>query len=241
MMNTLKLATIITLTVACAGQPVMAAKMYKWVDEHGTVHYSDKLPPDSSKKAHDELNERGIMTKSVNRAKTDQEREAERLALEAEKQKRRAAAEKAAKARMQDQILLDTFTTERDLLMARDDRLGSIDSLIKITEGNNSRLTKQIKSTKASINDIASNNREVPENLTKKLSKLEQQFAKNRDFIKAKQQKRAKTETQFEAYLKRFRELKNPDPEGNNEEAAAEDEQSATERDSLATNLQPAQ
>jgi hypothetical protein len=39
----------------------MAAKVYRWVDENGNVHYSETLPPDFEDKSHDELDERGIV------------------------------------------------------------------------------------------------------------------------------------------------------------------------------------
>jgi hypothetical protein len=39
----------------------MAAKVYRWVDENGEVHYSETLPPDFEDKKHDELDERGIV------------------------------------------------------------------------------------------------------------------------------------------------------------------------------------
>ena len=39
----------------------MAAKVYRWVDENGEVHYSETLPPDFVDKKHDELDSRGIV------------------------------------------------------------------------------------------------------------------------------------------------------------------------------------
>jgi len=39
----------------------MAAKVYRWVDENGEVHYSETLPPDFEDKKHDELDDQGIV------------------------------------------------------------------------------------------------------------------------------------------------------------------------------------
>ncbi len=39
----------------------LAAKVYRWVDENGEVHYSETLPPDFEDKKHDELDELGIV------------------------------------------------------------------------------------------------------------------------------------------------------------------------------------
>jgi len=37
------------------------AKVYRWVDEKGEIHYSESLPPDHEDAGHDVLNERGIL------------------------------------------------------------------------------------------------------------------------------------------------------------------------------------
>jgi hypothetical protein len=39
----------------------LAAKVYRWVDENGEVHYSETLPPDFKDKTHDELDALGIV------------------------------------------------------------------------------------------------------------------------------------------------------------------------------------
>jgi hypothetical protein len=51
------------LLAAALQAPATAAeaKVYRWVDENGEVHYSESLPPDFQDKGHDVLNERGIV------------------------------------------------------------------------------------------------------------------------------------------------------------------------------------
>jgi len=39
----------------------LAAKVYRWVDENGEVHYSETLPPNFQDKTHDELDAAGIV------------------------------------------------------------------------------------------------------------------------------------------------------------------------------------
>jgi len=54
--------TLLLLSAAIlAASSAMAAKVYRWVDENGNVHYSETLPPDFEDKKHDELDERGIV------------------------------------------------------------------------------------------------------------------------------------------------------------------------------------
>ncbi len=54
--------TLLFLSAAIlAAGSAMAAKVYRWVDEIGDVHYSETLPPDFEDKKHDELDGRGIV------------------------------------------------------------------------------------------------------------------------------------------------------------------------------------
>jgi len=54
--------TLLFLSAAIlAAGSAMAAKVYRWVDENGEVHYSETLPPDFEDQKHDELDSQGIV------------------------------------------------------------------------------------------------------------------------------------------------------------------------------------
>ncbi|HEY3487749.1 MAG TPA: DUF4124 domain-containing protein [Gammaproteobacteria bacterium] len=200
------------------GVPAWAGKLYKWTDADGIVHYSDKLPPDSVNKAHEEMNDRGLTTKSINREKTSAEQEQEAATQAAINAEKRRVAEAEAKAHARDEILLNTFTTERDLLLTRDDRLQSVDSIINLTISNNASLQKQITETRNRIEHLKKMGKEVPENLIKQLENQEGQLAKNEGFILIKREERVTLERQFEDDLRRYRELKGIQPEASAEQ-----------------------
>ena len=44
-------ASILALMLMAAANPVLAAEMYRWVDEHGKVHYTDQPPPPQARSA----------------------------------------------------------------------------------------------------------------------------------------------------------------------------------------------
>ena len=44
------------------------AAMYKWVDERGVVHYTDKMPPEAVDKASVELNKQGVPINRTDKA-----------------------------------------------------------------------------------------------------------------------------------------------------------------------------
>ena len=55
---------LLTLSVVILFNPLAAqAKMYKWVDDEGQMHFGDRIPTKYQVKAHQELNERGVAIK----------------------------------------------------------------------------------------------------------------------------------------------------------------------------------
>jgi hypothetical protein len=59
--STLFLTLLFLSAAILAAGSALAAKVYRWVDENGEVHYSETLPPDFEDKKHDELDEQGII------------------------------------------------------------------------------------------------------------------------------------------------------------------------------------
>ena len=184
------------------------AKMYKWVDEDGEIHYADRMPPEVVRQEHQTLNERGLVESSQERALTDEERRA--ISREQRRQEKAAEARRLIEFKRQrrDHILLMTFTTEQDLLLTHDGRLTAVKSQITLTESNNRVLAKQIDTTEQQIQTIKEADREVPENISKKLNNLQGQLNKNNQYLKRRRLELRALENQFAADLERFRELK---------------------------------
>ena len=202
--------TLGSLTMGLATQA--QAKLYKWVDDAGEVHYGDKIPPRYSKQQHQELNDRGIQVKAIERKKTQAEKDAEQAAKSEEQQRVDAERKMQAEKSRKDQILLDTFTVERDLLIMRDDRLSAIDSTVNLTATYNKQLEKQLETTQQRIDDLETSKREVPENVIKKVKNLKGQLEQNITHIGRLQKDRVLLEKQFKDDLVRFRELKGLPP-----------------------------
>ncbi len=133
--------TVFLLFIACLPLAALGSKLYKWVDEEGRVHYSDRLPPVDAKRAHSALDEHGVTINQVDAAKTleqlKQEQEVERL--------RRERQQLIEKQRTEDRVLLRTFRTEDDIIMTRDGQLQAIDAYIKITHANIKRLKTSLE------------------------------------------------------------------------------------------------
>ena len=187
-----------TLFVASA-----QAGLYRWVDENGAVHYGDKVPAKYLKKEHDELNEQGTTVKKHDRAMTAAEK-AEKKREEAER--KRLENEKRAQA-LRDRVLTDTYTTERDLVAARDARLDAIDSQLQLSKDIIESSKVNVTKTEELIGRIKKSGRMVPEVTYAKLEREKLQLATQQGVQQGHRIKREEVIEQFNGYIERFREL----------------------------------
>jgi len=179
------------------------AKMYKWADEDGQIHFGDKIPQKYLVKEHDELNEHGMKTKHREAEKTAEEKARERH-LEKERNKA-AVAEK--KQKQLDRVLFDTYTTERDLVIARDSRLDSYATQIKLSEAYIDDTNKNIESMEKQVARIKASGREVPKDLYDRIDSGKQQVASQTKIIKSHKKRSDEISVQFNAYIARFRDF----------------------------------
>lgn len=179
-------------------------KMFKWVDEEGQMHFGDKIPPQYLVKEHEELNESGVVTKRQKAAKTAAEK-AEDRRLE-KKKKEEALVEK--KKQQRDRVLLDTYTTERDLIVARDSRLEAVDSQIQLAETIISDSNKNIESLEKQVAEIKTSNREVPADVYQRIDSEKQQVAVQSKVMASHKKRHEDIATQFNDYIERFKVLK---------------------------------
>lgn len=194
------LGLVLALTCGSAS----ADKLYKWVDQDGRVHYSDKVPPEAAAHGRELKSERGLTIQRVAPAKTPEQIEAERRA-QAEEEARRAAEAKQAE---QDRILLMTFSSTAEIIRARDDRLAAIDARIRLTEENLRKLQTQLEQAQRQAVEQERSGSAALEATHKRIADLQRQVNEHQNFIAKRQQERAALEARFDADLARFKELK---------------------------------
>lgn len=194
--------TLFTLSVVLVVSSFFVqAKMYKWVDEEGQMHFGDKIPQKYLVKEHDELNEHGVKTKHLEAEKTAEEKAEERR-LEKER-KEIALAEK--KQKMLDRVLLDTYTTENDLVVARDSRLDALANQIQMSEAFISDTNKKIESMEKRVAQIKASGREVPADLYNRIDNEKQEVVMQAKVMENHKKRSDEVSAQFNGYIERFR------------------------------------
>ena len=183
----------------------IAGKLYRWVDENGNVHYSDKVPAEHAQHARSQLDNRGLEVRHINAAKTPEElaKEAELKRLKAEK--KRLIAEQRAR----DNVLLRTFRSEDDILMTRDGKLSSLDNSIQIIRTNIRRLKLRLADMQKRAANQERGGKSVSKEMLRDIESTRKQLKDAyTSVIKREQDKQVITE-QYAADLARFRALRN--------------------------------
>ncbi len=221
--TTLILTAFIVLGVFLPGAH---AKLYRWVDADGNVHYSDKIPTDQVQHARDELNKQGMGIRSTPRAKTAEEieREQELKRLRAEQQ-RLIEEQKAT-----DRVLLRTFRSEDDIILARDGKLTAIDVMIHVTQSNIRRHQAKLAQLQERAANLERSGRKVSDNLLANIDTTVRGINESYSLIDKKEQEKQAIRDKFGQDLKRFRELKNIHPK---ESEIAEEEKQGRELQNL--------
>ena len=197
-----KLATLFILIFVCS--LTAHAKMYKWVDEEGVVHFGDVIPAKYLNKERKELNSQGATVRTWPSAETVEQRKA-RFKLE---RKEREEKKKVQAQVKQDRVLLDTYTTERDLTAARTARLDAVDSQLQLSESIQEETKRKLDLTEKQITRIKASGKEVPQNILDKVKSEEKQLKTHQEVAAGHQKRKQEITDQFDAYIERFRELK---------------------------------
>lgn len=177
------------------------AKMYKWVDENGQMHFGDKIPQKYLTKEHDELNERGMKVKHKDAEKTAQEKaEDQRL----EEERKQAVLEEEKKKKL-DRVLLDAYDTEQDLIKARDSRLDDVANQIQLSEAIIRESNKKISSMEEQAAQIKVSGRKVPDNLFESIESEKQQVATQTRVMESHKKRSDEISVKYNDYIKRFR------------------------------------
>ena len=182
----------------------VSAKLYKWVDEDGKTHYSDKVPPDQIKNAHQELSDQGVIKEQVDRALTDEERaaKAEELKLQRETEKQqRLELERVEKER---NALLKSYSSADQITRLKSERVSAIQRNIQMAEEN---LVIQQKNQDDLLKRAADKERSgevVSETFLTQIQQIKDQIEYQKQFIIDKTAEIQETESKYDNELAKY-------------------------------------
>lgn len=196
----------ILLLLVLAAMPAQA-RLYKWVDDQGNVHYTDRVPPEVAERERSELDNRGMTVNKTQAAKTPEEIAREKQLEELRAEQKRVESEQRAL----DEVLLRTFRSEDDIIMARDGKVASVDTLIDVTRGQIAKQQERLTEMQRQAADLERQGKPVPPRHIEEMDALRDHIDENYAAIVKNEQARLAIIDRHDKDLKRFRQLKTPE------------------------------
>ena len=198
-------ALLLALLAASAQAATTEKKLYRWVDRNGQVHYADTIPPEYAEQDRDVLNRQGVLVGREEGLITEEEARA------------KAAADKAArdeqKRKLRDRVLLQTYQSVAEIEVLRDRRLELVDAQLTIQEQSLANLrTKRVQLEKLALRYKPDNKSAgapaLPEELTLDLRRSATDIGTQQENLVKRRVERETIRLNFEADIKRYRELR---------------------------------
>lgn len=199
-MNMLKLLTalIVGLTLSF---PAMAT-LYKWVDDNGTTHYGQTIPPEYADKDHEVLNKSGrvietqeVMTPERRRAKEQQDA------------KNRQQAEIALEQQRHDRTLLATYSNVNEIDLARARNLQQINARIDAVSAYIKTANDNLVALQAEIDHYNKTNRKIPHSLKQDLQITQERLSQLQQDLQGPEAEKLAMQERFAADRARYIQL----------------------------------
>jgi hypothetical protein len=190
--------------------PALAGNLYRWMDETGRVHISDKIPPEATQRGYDIINPQGRVVKHVAPPLTDEEV----AALEAKRAKEREALRAKKEQERKDRILTLTYGEVEEIEFARQERLSLIEAQIKLHEKRLREKEAERKKLNTKTQKFSDEDRPVPEGLMKRERRVMEEEAALIEMIRMGEVQYQKLNERFMNDINRFKYLQKQKAQG---------------------------
>ena len=184
------------------------AKIVCWTNNEGIRECGNAVPPEYAQKETRTLNKRGMITDVQQRAKTPEELAAEEARETKEKLRLEEEERQRETKQRHDRMLLSTYLTEEDIISSRDRKSNLFDASIEVTQVTINKLQEKLDEDLKQAEKFTKRGKEPGERLQQDIEMLKQQIAEKNSYIQKKEQEKRELHQQYDADIKRFRELK---------------------------------
>jgi hypothetical protein len=196
------LGLLLALTLAVVASRDAHSATYKWVDDKGIVHYSDKMPADAVNRGHVELDRQGRAIKKTDPALTPEQVQAHA----AEAEQRAQAAKEREEINRRDRALLASYTREEDIDLARGRSLTTIEGQMQSARSYGATLAK--RQAELTEKKQSYGNKSAPAVLERELESVASELAKTDALMETKKQESLVVAAKYDADKHRWRELR---------------------------------
>lgn len=183
------------------------AKLFKWVDDKGTTHYGEVIPPEYANSEKDSLTKSGMIEKRAEKI----DPASVRAKVEAE-ERRKIDNQAVMEQQRRDNALLNTYSNENEIDLARERSLVLINARIE----SNQMLLKSSQETlagnKKEVDSRTKAGKSIPQSLANDITLSEARVAKFQAELGKSQQELITVKTRFENEKALYRKLKSGSP-----------------------------
>jgi uncharacterized protein YifN (PemK superfamily) len=183
-----------------------AAKLYKWVDENGTTHYGETIPPEYADKDRAELNKAGRVIKKQD-VLTPEELRAERTSREQEETRKLSEEQAILERKRRDRALVDTYSSSGEIDLARKRNLQQIELRINGINANIKRASDNLQGLQKEADAYTNANRKIPVSLQEDLQEAQKRLNTLQQDLEKPQAEKAAMEARYDADKARYKEL----------------------------------
>lgn len=200
------LPALIVGVVLFAIATVAQAGLYKWTDDKGVVHYSDRLPPDAVNGASAELNRDGVTIRRTAKAVPP----AQHATSEAERGHERDLAREHMASERRDRALLDSYSNVGEIDLARERALSTIDAQITSATSYIGDIMKRRDALLAKKDAYGTH--PVPDGITREIASANAELARQQAFVAERKSEAATITARYDADRLRYEELTHAGP-----------------------------
>lgn len=183
------------------------AKLYKWVDDKGTTHYGEIIPPEYANKEKDTINKAGLVDKRPEKP----DAEAIRAKQEAEN-KRKVDNQLQIEQERRNSALLNTYSNEKEIDLALERSLvlinARIDSNRLLQKSSQNTLTDLTKEAETRTKE----GKKIPASLTSDIEQMQARVNRYTTELTKSEEELAAVKTRFANEKILFRKLKGTAP-----------------------------
>ena len=177
------------------------AGTYKWTDEQGAVHYSDKAPPEMPSKGATVLDKQARAVKKIEPPLSPEETKAKADEVERERALAKTRDEQARK----DRALMQSYTSETEIDLARNRALSTIDAQIKAAQTFSSDLARRQKDLGKRKEGYAG--KPIPIELERESASVDEELSRQTILLRQKQEEMTMVTAKYDTIKQRWREI----------------------------------
>ena len=203
---------IVLLSSVLLFSTISYAGLYRWVDDTGKVHYSDKIPAAVSKTAHSELSGNGLVKKTVDpqadknvASEKQREKDLEERELLKQQEIKLKKQKEIDIRKKRDKYLLSTYEDKNELIHFFENKIKLIEGNSNILKAQSTVLKKKIKKLEARKNKIK--NDRVQASIDKKIVRILDSIDQYKKALEENSQELIRISKNYQRDYKRFTEL----------------------------------